>query len=122
AYPQAAYAVCGVWMHGAAPMRQAAGAASAIVLSHSALFQPCEGLRRVLTDCCRYHFPGGTLWQLVLLSHGTLKRKNMLKGKHAVVTGSTSGIGLSIARELAANGANVVLNGFGDPDAIEKER
>ncbi|MGB6104245.1 MAG: 3-hydroxybutyrate dehydrogenase [Pusillimonas sp.] len=46
----------------------------------------------------------------------------MLNGKNAVVTGSTSGIGLAIARELAANGANVVINGFGDADAIEKER
>ncbi len=46
----------------------------------------------------------------------------MLKGKHAVVTGSTSGIGLAIAHELAANGANIVLNGFGDADAIEKDR
>ncbi|NYT85431.1 3-hydroxybutyrate dehydrogenase [Pollutimonas harenae] len=46
----------------------------------------------------------------------------MLKGRNAVVTGSTSGIGLAIARELAANGANVVINGFGDADAIEKER
>lgn len=46
----------------------------------------------------------------------------MLTGKHAVITGSTSGIGLAIARELAASGANVVLNGFGDAAAIEKER
>lgn len=46
----------------------------------------------------------------------------MLNGKHAVITGSTSGIGLAIARELASNGANVVLNGFGDAAAIEKER
>lgn len=46
----------------------------------------------------------------------------MLDGKRAVITGSTSGIGLGIARELASNGADVVINGFGDPNAIEKER
>jgi 3-hydroxybutyrate dehydrogenase len=46
----------------------------------------------------------------------------MLKGKTAVITGSTSGIGLAIARAVAKEGANVVINGFGDKDAIEKER
>jgi 3-hydroxybutyrate dehydrogenase len=46
----------------------------------------------------------------------------MLKGKSALVTGSTSGIGLGIARAIAAQGANVTINGFGDKDAIEKER
>ena len=45
-----------------------------------------------------------------------------LSTKNAVVTGSTSGIGLAIATALAKAGANVVLNGFGDPDAIEKAR
>jgi 3-hydroxybutyrate dehydrogenase len=46
----------------------------------------------------------------------------MLQGRSALVTGSTSGIGLAIARALAAQGANVTINGFGDKDAIEKER
>ena len=45
-----------------------------------------------------------------------------LKGKVAVVTGSTSGIGLAIARALAQAGAAVMINGFGDADAIETER
>lgn len=45
-----------------------------------------------------------------------------LKSKSAVVTGSTSGIGLAIARALAKEGANVLLNGFGKPEDIEKER
>ncbi len=45
-----------------------------------------------------------------------------LANRHAVVTGSTSGIGLAIARALAEQGADVMLNGFGTPDAIEKER
>ncbi len=40
----------------------------------------------------------------------------MLKGKTALVTGSTSGIGLGIAHALAQQGANIVLNGFGDSD------
>ena len=45
-----------------------------------------------------------------------------LSGKAAVVTGSTSGIGLAIARGMAKAGANVVINGFGDAADIEKER
>ena len=45
-----------------------------------------------------------------------------LANKTALITGSTSGIGLAIARAMAREGANVVLNGFGDPAAIEAER
>ena len=45
-----------------------------------------------------------------------------LKGKTAIVTGSTSGIGLAYAKAFAAEGANVVINGFGDAAAIEQER
>lgn len=46
----------------------------------------------------------------------------MLKGKTAIITGSTSGIGLGIARGFAKEGINVALNGFGDKNEIEKLR
>ena len=46
----------------------------------------------------------------------------MLKGKVALVTGSTSGIGLGIARALAGEGADIVMNGFGEAAEIEKLR
>jgi 3-hydroxybutyrate dehydrogenase len=51
-----------------------------------------------------------------------MENKMSLKGKSAAVTGSTSGIGLAYARAFAKEGANVLINGFGDAAAIEKER
>ena len=45
-----------------------------------------------------------------------------LKGKSAIVTGSTSGIGLAYAQAFASEGASVIINGFGDAAAIETER
>ena len=44
-----------------------------------------------------------------------------LQGKVALVTGSTSGIGLAIAKALAGEGAKLMINGFGDPDEIRRE-
>ena len=46
----------------------------------------------------------------------------MTPRRTALVTGSTSGIGQGIAEALARAGMNVVLNGFGDPSAIERQR
>jgi len=45
-----------------------------------------------------------------------------LSGKTAVVTGSTTGIGLAFARAFAKAGSNIVINGFGNPEDVEKER
>jgi 3-hydroxybutyrate dehydrogenase len=49
-------------------------------------------------------------------------QSTMLKGKTALITGSTSGIGLGIAHALAAQGANIILNGFGDTKEIDTLR
>lgn len=46
----------------------------------------------------------------------------VLAGRNAIVTGSTSGIGLGIARAFAAAGANLILNGFGEESAVDKTR
>ena len=53
---------------------------------------------------------------------GTIRRGMTLAGRAALVTGSTSGIGLGIARALAQAGAHVMLNGFGVAEAIEATR
>jgi len=52
----------------------------------------------------------------------TTSHPRPLAGRTAVVTGSTSGIGLGIAKALAGAGANLVINGFGDPRSIEQTR
>ena len=50
------------------------------------------------------------------------RSENVLRGRSAVDTGSTSGIGLGIAKALAAAGANVMLNSFGDSKKLQDER
>ena len=52
----------------------------------------------------------------------TLVASKQLKGKVGIITGSTSGIGLGIARALAQAGSHIVLNGFGDVTVIDRER
>ena len=51
-----------------------------------------------------------------------IRNNRPLSGKRALITGSTSGIGLGIARVLAGEGCDVLLSGFGDPEAIEQLR
>ena len=46
----------------------------------------------------------------------------MMEGQSAIVTGSTSGIGLGVAEALTRTGANVVLNGFGEASEVEQLR
>jgi 3-hydroxybutyrate dehydrogenase len=55
-------------------------------------------------------------------AHAQAQPMRALAGRSAIVTGSTSGIGLGVAQALAAQGANVVLNGFGPADQIETLR
>jgi 3-hydroxybutyrate dehydrogenase len=69
--------------------------------------------------------PGGgcRLWRAVtILRGGLVVHAADLGGKAAIVTGSTSGIGLAIAEALAGAGASVMLNGFGDAGEIEAHR
>ncbi|WP_018098225.1 3-hydroxybutyrate dehydrogenase [Sinorhizobium meliloti] len=53
---------------------------------------------------------------------GAMFGRRALEGRSAIITGSTSGIGLGIAQALAKAGAAVMLNGFGDPAEIERQR
>src|SRR4051812_46522645 len=66
-------------------------------------------------------FGRSTVHHIVNQSQQTYWSQTMLKGKTAIVTGSTSGIGLGIAKALARQGASIVLNGFGDVEGPRTE-
>ena len=77
----------------------------------------------MMDDRDRLREPGNTRGDKPLERQLTGKSEmGILRGKVAVVTGSTSGIGLAYARALAGAGANIVLNGMGALADIEKER
>jgi len=59
---------------------------------------------------------------MIVTQEKSQRQERRLAGRAAIVTGSTSGIGLGIAKALAAEGANIVLNGFGDAAEIERTR
>jgi 3-hydroxybutyrate dehydrogenase len=58
----------------------------------------------------------------VAIAQRNIITARVLDGKVSLVTGSTSGIGLGIARALAASGSAIVLNGFGEADQIARNR
>jgi 3-hydroxybutyrate dehydrogenase len=97
-----------------------------VSLFGSAPAQMAEGVAQQ-KELLEAHTPSGCAEERRTLSAGRAStdlynRQEMLTQKIAVVTGSTSGIGLGIARALAGAGCDIMLNGFGEASAVEQER
>src|SRR5690606_4707000 len=122
---------CSVWRIARAGSGRQTPGPRAWMHAPAACARPCRAVFRALSGSgghpgalhpSRGHVKRYTLGKRISVTQLDMEGSDMLKNKKAVVTGSTSGIGLAIARQLARNGADVVINGFGDAAEIERTR
>ncbi len=96
------------------------GALQRITSAYGFRSEPAFSSGRDLIDPCDMEINATREDAMTSSSKQDRREVRALAGKTALVTGSTSGIGLGVARSLAAAGANVIINGFGDRDGVAK--